>query len=509
MLAPQLRIEVRPFGKQVLFDTVRQASNGSDAARPNDQVTYLAAYLAHEAVAARTIVVESPYVDRHYIEEYSRYYATVRSAPNVGTTRLHFFSEKLSARVLDELLVKLATGQDAYAEVTSQLQSSYLGFSVVRPIPSAPIGRTVLRTFGDRGSRQMLSVHIHQVHLCGMELQVRGVPFQQQELAVGACATTAVWSALAAASRATGRRPPTPFDVTDAATRHVLNDRPFPADSGLDLQQVLAAIRAHGFAPYTLKPQSNAELFSVAVKAYLSSGSPVVLLVNEPSGYHAITAVGYREPDSEYAAEPFRVIENGHTLRTTGMSRLYVHEDRLGPYARMDWTIENDDGEKGIWLRHKPFDDSAYNYGEEAMRVYAAIVPLYPKLRLSAIGLFKATSELFPVLRKWLGEDIEHVTFDLRFQFSGEYLKELLQMSLDKPERVTAAARQTVLPRYVARARFFFKDGAFLDAIFDTTDILRVEPLYSRLIAMVALVPSYSEQVGAFVKSQAPHALAF
>ena len=59
----------------------------------------------------------------------------------------------------------------------------------------------------------------HPVHLMGLELEARGLPFQQQEQAVGACATTAIWSALSRVARADGNRAPTPFSVTQAPVR--------------------------------------------------------------------------------------------------------------------------------------------------------------------------------------------------------------------------------------------------------------------------------------------------
>src|SRR6185436_2293593 len=91
--------------------------------------------------------------------------------------------------------------------------------------------------------------------LAGIPLRVRGVPFQQQEVAVGACATTAIWSALSSAARATGIRGPTPFEVTEAANRHRSVDRPYPAESGLDLGQIVPAIRGLGFVPYAIRAE--------------------------------------------------------------------------------------------------------------------------------------------------------------------------------------------------------------------------------------------------------------
>jgi hypothetical protein len=68
---------------------------------------------------------------------------------------------------------------------------------------------------------------------------------------------------------------------------------------------------------------------------------------------------------------------------------------------------------------------------------------------------------------------------------------------------------QAVLPRYVGVARFYQNEGAFMDAVFDTTDILRSEPCYSRLLALVALVPTHREPARAFVAKEVPHAIGY
>lgn len=430
-------------------------------------------------------------------------------------------------KALLELLLDGANGEQQHQSAQKRLQTAYLGFCVVRPIPSAPIGRTVLRPYKDLASRIVPTAHVHRVHLCGLELEVSGVPFQQQETAVGACATTAIWSALAVAARNTGRRAPTPFEVTDAATKHLINDRPFPADSGLDLQQALGAVRAHGFSPHTFKPSDTPSLFSFVVKAYLRSGFPVVLLLRDGAGYHAVTAVGYRElePDSENV---YVYGDGQRQLETSHMDRVYVHEDRLGPYARMQWVVQEPEPstplsssapeteqmeavqrqEGGVWLTHQRYPDAKYQYSEERMKVYAAIVPLYPKLRLSATGLLAAAADSVPMLKLWRGGNYTGLRTELSFQLSGHYLRNVMQLGIEPTGRAGTLTTTAVLPRYVGIARFFHDGGAFLDAVFDTTDVIRHEPAYSRLIALVALVEPYSKLVTTLVAGQVPHALA-
>jgi hypothetical protein len=456
-------------------------------------------------------VVERPYVDRHYIEEFSRYYATSLWAPSPHTTRLHFFSQRLTEGEFHALLDGI-DDDESFAAAQQKLQQGYLGAVVIRPIPSAPIGRTLLRPYLDSSSRRFETTNEHRIHLAGLELTVDTVPFQQQEEAVGACATTAVWSALSAVSRKAGRRGPTPFQVTEAATRHVLQDRRFPASAGLSADQVLSAVESAEFAPLVLRPDGAAGPFAIALKCYLSSGIPVVLFVtDEESGeWHAITVVGFREADEHYNAAPI-VVDRGadrvkSEIKSAGFARLYIHEDRLGPFARMNWIVEedgDDPADASVFLEHEPYSRRSYKYGKSRLRILRAIVPHYPKLRLSARGLLKAASAMYPPLRLWLGEERRtKLRVDLRFELGGQYLSELLRLGLEKPSRVGELARTLTLPRYVGLARFSVGDEAFLDVVYDSTDIYRDTLLYGNIIAIVCLVPSYIDDVNNFVRRE-------
>ena len=94
----------------------------------------------------------------------------------------------------------MVTQAEGHAASHTFLQNSYLGFSVIRPLPGSPVGRTVLPTFGPTTQlglrREFASIREYAVHLGGFELKVSGLPFQQQDQGVSACATTALWSSI-------------------------------------------------------------------------------------------------------------------------------------------------------------------------------------------------------------------------------------------------------------------------------------------------------------------------
>lgn len=488
MTLSRLRIQCIPFSREALHNEICRASFVSGKCEPSDQVRYLGSYLAGAEMGAKTIMVEHPYVDRHFLEEYAYYYASTLRPPPPKATRFHFFRRGISNRQFTYLLRKAANGH--FDDVSRELNKSYLGFSVIRPLPDAPIGRTVLATFNSVADRcYTLPPHPYRVHLCGLKLNVSGVPFQQQEQAVGACATTAVWSALAQVMRHDGGRAPTPFAVTEAATLHWVSDRVYPAASGLKDEQILEAIRQFGYAPLHFDPIERTSSFMLAVKCYLRSGIPVILKIRYPEetyAAHAVAVVGFR---NETAVVEYREANwTGVGIRSNGMKRLYVHDDRLGPYARAEWR-EDENGY--IQLKYLPHETGYDDFCHEA-EVQSAMVPVYPKIRLSAQDLIGYTRELLPLFRFIAGEALrDQLLMDFRFCLAGDCL-ELLYRSQIPPNRFFKFARQAVLSRYVGLITLTVADSLIAHIICDSTDMRRDAPAAAPLLA---IIPQYEQHI--------------
>lgn len=505
------------YSTAALADIIRQASGLSDD-KTISQLEYLCGFLSNPEMGTKTIVKEFPYTDRHYTEEYRSYYSTIFRPPTQQATRLHFFREAWSNEAFASLIDLAASNEDAYQEVVERINESYLGFSVIRPLPSAPIGRTILCPFTSVPSRTYIQP-LQRAHLAGFELKVHGVPFQQQETAVGACATTAIWSALAAAARVTGHRSPTPNQITEAATRHLLNNRAMPADGGLELAQVLESVRASGYEPYVIKPDRNFSVFSLAIKCYLASHIPVIVLLQGQPDYHAVTLVGYRVSDSAYAKPALEINTANAILRATGLTRVYVHEDRLGPYARMKWLTPEEheavlkqsrSGDESLScdlpaLQHEPYSHDTYGYSLQPMGIYCAVVPLSSNLRLSALGLISIAGELRSMFRMLLGPSADSELFiEPRFVLSGHYVEEVLRIGVQPSSRARRMATQMTLPRYVGILRFMLGETAVCDVICDASDILRGTPPFGAVLGFLSfdekLVAPIQEMLGQLIE---------
>lgn len=496
------RFKVVQFRDEELARLVREASRSELGWQQPQQIDYLITYLSDAEADAKTVVCEESYTDRHYLEEYAGYYATCLRAPPGVTVRLHFFSELFEQDDFESLLVRAASGTDEYDEVQTQIQEGYLGFVVVRPIPSCPIGRTVLCTYQGKPDIRCFEPAsiLHDVHLAGVTLQVPAVPFQQQELAVGACATTALWSALARVSRADGARAPTPLSVTRAATRFRQTDRAFPALGGLDIFQMTSAIHALGYSPHVLKPDADPAAFQLQVKCYLRSGIPVVLMLDEGRGMyeqHAVAAVGFRDhelPECDEEPLPGPPLEidagSGATIHANGFERLYVHDDRVGPYASTVWMPPAEDSSRPrLELENRPHRFAVIKPWRA--KVNYAIVPLYPKIRLSASDLTAIAGQSWPGIRSlFLEDDREHLRVDLRFVMGGTYLQDLYKSGV-APERAAKMSLGVRLSRYIGVVSFLFGRAPAVDIICDTTDILRNTPPLGPVLAFIAHSNTY------------------
>ena len=466
------------------------------SAPPCDQVRYLASYLAHAEVNARTILIEHPYVDRHWLEEYAGYYATLLVPPPPKATRFHFFDVEWT---LDELKQQLAAAMEG--DGGKEIAEHYLGFSVIRPLAAAPIGRTVLRAYRGVAERCFKPAALaHRVHLAGLTIELEGLPFQQQDQGVAACATTAVWSALTKVIRTDGGRAPTPFSVTVAATEHRVQARAFPALAGLDLDQMATAIHAFGYQPHVFQRTGDADDFFLALKAYLRSGIPVVVRARIFDGdLHALTLVGFREQvsGSTEASGDLKIVYDGRTrLRGRGIERWYAHDDRLGPYARLGFVSGG--AERPTQLKLLPAE-TGFEHLEAPMVFSDAIVPLYPKLRLTAEELVGFGVDLSPTVR-FLTRAEDNLYVDPRFMLGGEFLRSLHDRPMARDRIVTICTTLT-LSRYVGVISWFHGDEWILDAAYDTTDLRRGDISRPPLLALLPRNPRWIaqlEQIRAF-----------
>lgn len=256
-----------------------------DASALEDKLhlVYFEEYFA--ALKAKTIVVETEYIDRDFLEDYAGYYVRCFTKYRRKCRRLHFFNLAFSEKDFEAVLSGSPT------QITPDiLDDAYLGFVVVKPLPQTIIGRTCLKTYADDGRRHYSSTQVFTANLFGIQLKIQTLPFQEQDSVVAACATSALWSVFHASGSLMQHNIPSPVEITRKATSLLpLETRSLP-NRGLTPAQMAYAIRGVGLEPF-LVDATNLSALKRTAHAYLRGGLPLLLGI-PPGGYF----FGYWQP---------------------------------------------------------------------------------------------------------------------------------------------------------------------------------------------------------------------
>ena len=408
-------------------------------------------------------------MDRDYADDVAIFYSrSLRSYPN-HCQRLHFFQGSITEEGFAHLMARANSGEIGKCQQT--LQDGYLGFSVVKPLPGCPVGRTVLVTLSGRamdGSERRFSpLRRYDVNLAVFQLNVHGLAFQQQDQGVSACATTALWTALHRVAPMEGLLLPTPASITQSASRYVLaGGRSLPSD-GLTSHQMCEAIRAAGLSPLVIS-SVDPENDKAEIGTYLDSGFPVVLALQPLSGQdgHAVCVVGQKIGTLPPRADGSILFNEA----SRAVKAYYVHDDRLGPYAVADvqpFTLALKGGSKTVttleirWRSREVWETSILK---------AAIVPVPVKLRLTATRM----RNMGILLAQWAGTQVApslagQIQLSCRFLTAPELKRNSLAYGLSNAglRRLTT---NTTFSRYVGLIEIGAPTAPLFSVVLDATE---------------------------------------
>lgn len=456
------KFEVTAYSVSALQKLLDEHSHrGGGTSEAKSHLRYLDGYLRD--IGAKTIIAESPYTDRDYLEDYAAYYARCHESYGRRCARLHFFSTKFEGSLVDG-----AIARDEKA--VGQLQNSYLGFIVVKPLPSTVIGRTCLVTYArSEKNRAYPATRVYDVHMFGIELKVDSLPFQEQDRDVAACATSALWSVFNATGHLFQHSIPSPAEITNAAAEaQRVMSRTLSVGSGLTAEQIADAIRSVGLEPGYINA-SNIDLLMITATAYLKAGIPSILLgalVEESAGaprkelgLHAVALAGYRLPSGKPVAYDTALFS------ATSSVRLYAHDDQIGPFSRLKVDRRKFPGKLHSEVRNDMFFEPQ-----------TLLLPLYHKIRVPIDSVISAVASLndwvelarkggFVKLAKPVVWDVE-LTSNAAFKSSVYHDDEI-------PEDFRLRVLTDDLPRYMWRVHAGAGDRRFFDLLFDATDLLQ------------------------------------
>ncbi|WP_323750378.1 hypothetical protein [Marinobacter sp.] len=456
------------------------------------QKKYIISYLS--GAGAKTILVEENYFDRDYLDEFSSFYSRVARGYKNVCKRLHIFGPNKTN--IDGFLESLNTNDEE-----SVIQNNYLGFIVLRPIRSAPFGRTVLALYPDKTPetpRITKPARTYHVHIAGLRLSVKGLAWQQQDTGVAACATIGLWTMFHSSALDDHHAIPTTAEITTSAEE--FGARAFPS-KGMTSNQILEAIHRQDFNPVAvsgdIKDDNGVVLgfskkrFSVNCLSFVRSGYPVLLLGHNGVGGHAICIVGARENQVDENNEESICAEDDNSFH------FYVHDDNYGPNIRF-FLQEND----GIaYLRADPPEYVGLKYPDKStcFKPVTLVVASNKDIRINADDLYlkgeQCAQVIFSVLSMIMeanGQQPIPLIFNARFMllrdYMGEGLAQVVQPAILGRTRLEIHENALPMSLHIGVARIALRDGSVIcDIIHDTTDSSRNMSVFVSVIYEKAL----------------------
>jgi hypothetical protein len=478
--------EVYRYSIEQLISILRQESEApEEIIRAKSHIGYFDDYF--NKLEAKTIVLEKNYIDKDFLEDFIGYYVRCFNKYKSQCSRLHFFKKEFTREEFSAIL----EGRADKAFLKELQQEHYLGFIVVKPLPQTIIGKTCLLPYPFEGRRYYPIKRSYEIHLFGIPFEVRNtLAFQEQDNVVAACATTALWTAFQGTGALFQHLTPSPVEITKAAiSRSSTEQRGLP-NRGLLAVQMAEGIRSVGLEPHAVRIPDKITI-QTTVFAYLSMGIPIpfgIILVDTSVkpfkvGHHAVTATGF---SLGYPA-PLEN-DNGLLLQASRMDRIYVHDDGVGPFAKMVFCddkereaikhelIEQEQGDiKNVPLLKTSRMDKQGCRGKIFAIPEILLIPLYHKIRIpfdKVLEVVDAFNQLIDDLRKIGAIPIENIKWEIAITTVNEIKKEMLEEIMHGPTyRKEILIRRMPLFVWKATARTIEKNEKVLDLIFDATDI--------------------------------------
>lgn len=477
------------------------------------QLVYLQNYLL--GLGAKNFLCEQNYFDRDYLHEFSSFYSVSAFGYSNICRRVHYFSHA----TFDRDLFSEAIGGDDIA--LRQIRDSYLGFIIIRPIHAAPIGRTVLKWFQDLSPDAPRVTHPSRTyisHVVGIELEVDGLAWQQQDSAVASCATVGLWTIMHSSAFDARHAIPTTVELTEAAHRGYPNgNKLFPSQS-LEIIQVLEAIKSQDLNPLKITGEIDGlfskERFANSAASFIRSGYPVIVsgihvsldqnqgayVVNAPIG-HVVCVVGFREAPL-LAARP-----NTNNIQDEQIEMFYIHDDNIGPNVRFKATrqavLHSGRRTEACVLE---IDTPSYQPEVALVGAGQAFLPLsliaavHEELRISPDSLHLDASNLSAAildsLNTWLnsiGAQTQGITYSSRYFLLSDYIGDELARILEGEPALLSQVRlnlqEKIAPMslHLGLIRIALPDSSVLvDVLVDTS----MSDRHKRVFGHVVFDPS-------------------
>jgi hypothetical protein len=519
------RFNVQKYSKDNLKTIFEETSTIGFNPDNKNHLDYLFRYIDH--LNCHTIVVEEEYIDRDYLEDFATYYVRCFNDYKRKCRRLHFFSCEFEDKHFRSVL---------YGEnqtLSEKLKDEYLGFIVLKRLPQTIIGRTCLKHYTEESGRFFTITDNQKANLFGLKLSVQSLPFQEQDSVVAACATSSLWSAFHKTSRSFQHSIPSPSAITKQASELIsygINDkREFP-NHGLTIEQMAYAVKKNSMEPLIIsfadyKDSSEPPIFrdkatfvlKSCIYGYLSEKIPIILLLKlydnvnrESRGLHAVTITGFKMGELS-SCDPTQIET---VLQSSYIDKIYVHDDQIGPFARMEFSEEiilykNGDKHLGPVLTTTWKDKQGHKGNVYGLPI-AILIPIYHKIRIplpficdeKVIDFIKFVcfiTKYYPFTEKWL--------WKIKLETVNSYKTRIHEnKNLKEEKRIEILTKP--LPHYIWVISSFLGDKPVMEMVFDATDLeqanslILVNEYYKGIISTIKLTLDHPDRIIGYYKNE-------
>ena len=354
---------------------------------------------------------------------------------------------------------------DKYKHSVKELNKRYIGFVVKRPLKEAKIGRTILKRYPsetkNRNIRYLNVFSQNSIHLFGRTLEINTLPYQEQDNAVSACATIALWTSLQALGYKFNKSSDlSPSEITSLAfeSNSIISSRKYP-NNGLTMYQIISTLRELGYevTPYFFKNDSEKNLLKGLIRTYVNFGIPLLVGLeltkrNREQDYHAVVITGFKENTEK------EIIQ------------LYVHDDQIGPFCKVKLKDGNIFNWENEWTERR---------GYVSMKPMFLFVPIYHKIRLSFTRVSEICNALMESLREYnfskeilLFESNDYKESVLKYFFKNKTL-----FFEEEGFKTMKRMLQEQYPHYIWVIRLYKDNKRFADYVLDSTTNIIDKPL--------------------------------
>lgn len=516
-------IEILPYSEENLsYSLSNEFFSKAFIKRKSIHYRYLKRFLGapvkgqHIALNAQTIIIERHYVSSSFVADYQAYYAGAHNPKYTkDCKRIHFFSAPLDRKLTSSLRKKqiLRFFIQQFANVTQGKRSrkrksklpknpfwdSYLGFIIVRPLPTCIIGPSIF-SIPIKSRQRFPACRKYPVNLWGIRRKVYSLLFIEQDSTIGTCATAALFTAFNKLCEMFQIELPFQSEITlSAGPSKWKPNRIFPHTDGLNTEQIVKAIESIGLVAEVLPPLSmeivkyNNNHTKAFLYAYCRIGIPVILGLtqekNDDPINHAVTITGYLLPterhidiskfnnlvvheiDASFKKTKIEHVQRDRfkneeksayknlVLKSYFIDEFYVHDDQVGPFSRLCFedrdriTTENEDidGNKIYW------------------NADTIIAPLHKSINIDFEKVLKSISELNPWLHVLCTDWEDKIYWDIYLQFSNNYKQSLLEY--EKYVEKFGSILFANLPKFIWVAECYVENSHVFDVILDSTEI--------------------------------------